>query len=209
MAKVQQKSEKITAFGGIFFVLDKFDSILSSVIDSHLGLRSRLIGYQYSEIIRAVFSVFCCGGDCMEDLNLYLMDVLTERKGEQLEIFDGEYTYRCILTNDWGMTDEEIILHYNKRGSAEQVFDRQNNDFGWAHLPKSFMNQNTVFLLITAMAANFYRYIVALPSWLSSLESRPQTESRVSCSDSSMCLPSGLKRQDNTNSTSTQKSHTT
>ena len=31
MAKVQQKSEKITAFGGIFFVLDKFDSILSSV----------------------------------------------------------------------------------------------------------------------------------------------------------------------------------
>ena len=43
MAKVQQKSEIITAFGGIFFVLDKFDSILSSVIDSHLGLRSRLI----------------------------------------------------------------------------------------------------------------------------------------------------------------------
>ena len=209
MAKVQQKSEKITAFGGIFFVLDKFDSILSSVIDSHLGLRSRLIGYQYSEIIRAVFSVFCCGGDCMEDLNLYLKDVLTERKGEQLDLFDGEYTYRCILTNDWDMTDEEIIQHYNKRGTAEQVFDRQNNDFGWAHLPKSFMNQNTVFLLITAMAANFYRYIVALPSWLSSLESRPQTESRVSCSDSSMCLPSGLKRQDNTNSTSTQKSHTT
>ncbi len=25
IAKVQQKSEKITAFGGIFFVLDKFD----------------------------------------------------------------------------------------------------------------------------------------------------------------------------------------
>ena len=49
VAKVQQKSEKITAFGGIFFVLDKFDSILSSVIDSHLGLRSKLIGYQYSE----------------------------------------------------------------------------------------------------------------------------------------------------------------
>jgi len=45
IAKIQQKSEKITAFGGIFFVLDKFDSILSSVIDSHLGLRSTLIGY--------------------------------------------------------------------------------------------------------------------------------------------------------------------
>ena len=43
MAKVQQKSEKITAFGRIFFVLDKFDLILSSVIDSHLGLR-RIMG---------------------------------------------------------------------------------------------------------------------------------------------------------------------
>ena len=41
MAKVQQKSEKISAFGGIFFVLDRFDRILSSVIDSHLGLRSK------------------------------------------------------------------------------------------------------------------------------------------------------------------------
>ena len=84
MAKVQQKSEKITAFGGIFFVLDKFDSILSSVIDSHLGLRSTLIGYQYSEIIRAIFSVFCCGGDCMEDLNLYLKDTLTQHHNSVL-----------------------------------------------------------------------------------------------------------------------------
>ena len=46
MAKVSIKPEKVTAFGGIFFVLDKFDRILSSVIDSHLGLRSRLTGYQ-------------------------------------------------------------------------------------------------------------------------------------------------------------------
>ena len=37
MAKVQQKSEKISAYGGIFFVLDKFDRNLSSVIDSQLG----------------------------------------------------------------------------------------------------------------------------------------------------------------------------
>ena len=84
-------------------------------------------------------------------------------KGEQLDLFDGEYTYRCILTNDWDKGDVEVILHYNKRGTAEQVFDRQNNDFGWAHMPKSFMNQNTVFLLLTAMAANFYLYVVSLP----------------------------------------------
>ena len=50
MANIQQKSEKISAFGGIFFVLDKIDRILSSVIDSHLGLRSRLIGYQSARL---------------------------------------------------------------------------------------------------------------------------------------------------------------
>ena len=86
MVKVSKKTEKITAFGGIYFVLDKFDSILSSVIDSHLGLRSKLVGYQYSKIIRAVFSVFYCGGGCMEDLNLYLKDVLTERPHTRVQV---------------------------------------------------------------------------------------------------------------------------
>ena len=116
------------------------------------------IGFQRYDVQSFPFESF-------EDVKHCRLVVQRQRKqkGEQLDLFDGEYTYRCILTNDWDMTDEEIILHYNKRGSAEQVFDRQNNDFGWAHLPKSFMNQNTVFLLITAMAANFYRYIVALP----------------------------------------------
>lgn len=116
------------------------------------------IGFQHYDVQSFPFESF-------EDVKHCRLVVQRQRKqkGEQLDLFDGEYTYRCILTNDWDMTDEEIILHYNKRGSAEQVFDRQNNDFGWAHLPKSFMNQNTVFLLITAMAANFYRYIVALP----------------------------------------------
>ena len=100
MAKVSKKAEKITAFGGIFFVLDKFDRILSSVIDSHLGLRSKLIGYQYSEIIRAVFSVFCCGGDCMEDLNLYLKDVLSERPHTRVPSADTSRSEApCALCN--------------------------------------------------------------------------------------------------------------
>ena len=34
---------------------------------------------KFRSTIRPIFSVFCCGGDCMEDLNLYLKDTLTER----------------------------------------------------------------------------------------------------------------------------------
>ena len=112
MAKIQQRSEKITAFGGIFFVLDKFDSILSSVIDSHLGLRSTLIGYQYSEIIRAIFSVFCCGGDCMEDLNLYLKDVLTERPHTRVPSAD------TVLRGIEELATESILYTAEKTGNV-------------------------------------------------------------------------------------------
>ena len=40
MAKIAIKNEKITAFGGINFVLDKFDALLGDVIDRILGIRS-------------------------------------------------------------------------------------------------------------------------------------------------------------------------
>lgn len=35
-----------------------------------------------------------------------------------------------------------------------------DNDFGWKRLSKSFMNENAVFILLTAMARNFYLFIV-------------------------------------------------
>ena len=57
MAKIQIKSEKLTPFGGIFSIMEQFDSILSSVIDSTLGLRCKSFGYRYSEIIRSLMSI--------------------------------------------------------------------------------------------------------------------------------------------------------
>lgn len=373
MAKLQIKSDNITPFGSIFYIFDQFDKYLSSLIDKKLGIRSRSVGYQYSEIFRAIFGVFFCGGSCIEDLNSFLIedfkqrpftnvpspdtvlrgiselatdnitytskrgkeyvvntaDKLNEllidmllalgqiRSGEtmdfdfdhefleagkydalwtykgfhgyspalamlgdyivgvenrdgnapvtfmqeetlerfflriiaagikigrarmdcgsytrkviemclkhcntfyiraehcqsitdlvnnplrddwkqveinyenyevhsfpflnfegidhlrlvvqrkpkkQADLFNGGYDYRCILTNDWDMEDEEIIRYYNQRGAKERTFDQMDNDFGWKHLPKSFMNENAVFLLITAMCCNFYKYIIA------------------------------------------------
>ena len=57
MAKVSIKSEKITPFGGIFSIMEQFDSMLSPIIDQTLGQRCRsIIGYQYSEIVRWILS---------------------------------------------------------------------------------------------------------------------------------------------------------
>ena len=373
MAKLQIKSDNLTSFGGIYYILDQFDKHLARLIDKKLGLRSLLIGYQYSEIFRALFSIFFCGGSCIEDLNSFLMDTLKQcphtrvpspdtvlrgiselatdnitytskagkdydvntadklnellidmllqlglvKKGETMDfdfdhefleagkydalwtykgfagyspalamlgpfiiglenrdgnapvtfmqeetlkrifsritvagikigrarmdcgsytrkvvetclqycntfyiraehsqsitelvcsprrtgwktveinfeqwevhsfpftkfeginhlrlvvqrrkriqgdLFSGVYDYRCILTNDWDVEDEEIVVYYNQRGARERTFDEMDNDFGWKHLPKSFMNENAVFMLITAMCHNFYKFIIA------------------------------------------------
>ena len=48
------KFEKHTPFGGIFSIMEQFDALLAQTIDSTLGLRCTLFGYQYSEIAK------CC-----------------------------------------------------------------------------------------------------------------------------------------------------
>jgi len=83
-------------------------------------------------------------------------DSLQDGKG----LFGTEYVYRCIITNDWTNSEKDIIQYYNKRGASERNFDCQNNDFGWAHLPFSFLKENTVFLIVTAILKNFYIYLL-------------------------------------------------
>ena len=284
MAKIQIKNEKISPFGGIYPILDYFDRILGSTIDSALGQRCKWFGYEYREIIRSLMCVCFCGGSCIEDISNHLVsrlsfhptlrtcssdtilraiEELTEvnttyvsdsgntnvrfhqqdtllriflrqeaqnltinrarmdcgsfleeiikvveahskqfyirasrcsslyggikslegwkneeincqifeltsievekwgkkyrlviqrqkrTDGEQ-EIWEGEYIYRCIITNDFSSSDREIVEYYNLRVGKERVFDEMNNGFGWNHLPKSFMKQNAAFLLLTA-----------------------------------------------------------
>ena len=371
MAKVQIKSEELTSFGGIFPIMEKFERLVSPIIDKTLGIRCTAFGYQYSEIIRSLACVYFCGGSCVEDvsshlsahLNLHpflrtcssdtilraineltsenttyvsnsdknyrfntadnvnglLLDVLLgtgqlgteteydldfdhqfletekhdtrmtykkfrgyspgvavigdlivgienrdgntnvrfhqqdtlermytrlEQRGisinrsrmdcgscskeiitsvakhckhyyiranrcsslydsifalrgwnideigdmecepnsilvekregipcclviqrqkridGDMDIWEGEYTYRCIITNDHESTPREIVDFYNKRGGKERIFDDMNNGFGWKRLPKSFMAENTVFLLMTALIRNFYKLLM-------------------------------------------------
>ena len=47
MAKIQIKSEKLTPFRGIFSIMEQFDALLAHTIDSTLGLRCTLFGYQF------------------------------------------------------------------------------------------------------------------------------------------------------------------
>ena len=113
------------------------------------------IGFQQYDVQSFPFESF-------EDVKHCRLVVQRQRKqkGEQLDIFDGEYTYRCILTNDYTSTNREIVEFYNLRGGKERIFDDLNNGFGRARLPKSFMAENTVFLLLTAIIRNFYKFLM-------------------------------------------------
>ena len=58
-------------------------------------------------------------------------------------------------------TTSKLSLFITKRGNAERTFDTMNNDFGWSKLPCSFLNENTAFMIITALYANIYQVMLA------------------------------------------------
>lgn len=104
-------------------------------------------------------------GSFMEDNGFRLVVQRTrvsdeDPSAEPEGLFGTEYVYRCILTNDWNNSEKDIIAYYNRRGASERNFDCQNNDFGWSRLPFSYLKENTVFLLVTAMLKNFYLHVL-------------------------------------------------
>ena len=113
------------------------------------------INYKIYEVASMRFTQF------FEEENYRLVIMREKSDDNQIDMFTGDnFIYRSILTNDWQSTEKEVIEYYNQRGSSEKLFDVMNNDFGWKHLPCSFMNENTAYLIIMAMAKNFYNYFV-------------------------------------------------
>ena len=83
------------------------------------------------------------------------------REDGQLNMFTGEaFNYRGILTNDFESSNDEVVFFYNQRGAIEREFDVLKNDFGWNNMPFSKLEQNTVFLIVTAMCRNLYEFII-------------------------------------------------
>ena len=52
---------------------DAFGALVAQTLDSTLGLRCTMFGYQYSEILRSLMCVYLCGGSCIEDVTTHLM----------------------------------------------------------------------------------------------------------------------------------------
>jgi hypothetical protein len=117
------------------------------------------INYKNYEVASIPFNQF------YQERNYRLVIMREKNNDNQYDMFTGDtFAYRSILTDDWQSTEKEVIEYYNQRGGSEKIFDIMNNDFGWSHMPFSFLNENAAFMIITAMVKNFYNYFVALVS---------------------------------------------
>ncbi len=56
---------------------EQFSHYVGPIIDKVLGLRCASYGYQYSEIVGSLSSIYFCGGDCVEDVTSHLMHHLS------------------------------------------------------------------------------------------------------------------------------------
>lgn len=117
--------------------------------------KSVKLGWQKMDVAELAWTPFDA------DTTYRLIVSRIKRSDSQGDIFSGgAYTWRAILTNDREASPEQIVGFYNKRGAAERIFDVMGNDFGWSKLPCSFLSENTAFMILTAIIANFYRYII-------------------------------------------------
>ena len=125
MAKVQIKSEKLTPFGGIFSIMEQFDALLAQTIDSTLGLRCTMFGYQYSEILRSLMCVYLCGGSCIEDVTTHLMKHLSLHPTlrtcsadtilRAIEELTCEFELNSILVEKWKEKSYRLVIQRQRR----------------------------------------------------------------------------------------------
>jgi hypothetical protein len=79
----------------------------------------------------------------------------SNEKPTKWHLKDGYY-YKFVITNNACATPDEVFKRYHERGAIEKNFDSLKNDFGWRILPFSKLNENLVYMIITAFASNVY-----------------------------------------------------
>ena len=85
------------------------------------------------------------------------------RKDGQVNLFTNEaFLYKAIITNDHEMSDIEVFNFYNQCGASEKEFDVLKNDFGWNNIPFSNLNENSVYIILTAMCRNIFSCVIKL-----------------------------------------------
>lgn len=84
----------------------------------------------------------------------------SNKTGQKDIITDDANNYLFIITNDRKESEKFVIELYNDRGNSERLFDIQNNDFNWKQMPFSFLEHNTVYLVLMAICNVLYQWLI-------------------------------------------------
>ena len=125
--------------------MEQFDALLAQTIDSTLGLRCTMFGYQYSEILRSR-CVYLCGGSCIEDVTTHLMKHLSLhptlrtcsadtilRAIEELTFKSITYKSASGKSYDFNTADKMNCLLVNALLATGQLKSGQEYDFDFDH----------------------------------------------------------------------------
>lgn len=126
--------------------MEQFDALLAQTIDSTLGLRCTMFGYQYSEILRSLMCVYLCGGSCIEDVTTHLMKHLSLhptlrtcsadtilRAIEELTFKSITYKSASGKSYDFNTADKMNCLLVNALLATGQLKSGQEYDFDFDH----------------------------------------------------------------------------
>jgi hypothetical protein len=139
-----------------FYIRAQRCTSLYSIVKNASGWKTETIGNKDYEAASVEYAPF--GWD-----KTYRYVITREKNCTgQGDVFTGDaYTYRAIMTNNRVMTDREVVEFYNGRGSSERLFDEMNNDFLWKNMPFSFLEENTVFLIMMAICRNLFHFLTS------------------------------------------------
>ena len=99
----------------------------------------------------------------MSGVGWFRLLVLRRRRnrGEQLDIFDGEYSYWPIATDLEGSA-QDVIHFYNQRGRMEDGIGQLKVDFGLSRMPCSDLSANAVWIAIGILAFTIFALFKSL-----------------------------------------------
>lgn len=142
-----------------FYIRAQRCASLYDIVRGTTGWKKETVGFKEYQVASIEYAPF--GWD-----KTYRYVITREKKDDgQGDLFSGDnYTYRAIMTNNREMTDIEVVEFYNDRGESERLFDEMNNDFLWKKMPFSFLQENTVFLIMMAICRNLFHFLTGFIS---------------------------------------------
>jgi hypothetical protein len=151
----------VSKYSKYFYIrANRCEHLTSILLNDCVWIKVEINNIEY-EVTSIEYQPFAYEKD--EEKSTYRLVVMRRKtSNNQSDMFTGDaMEYRSILTNDWNTSETGVIEYYNQRGAEERTIDILNNDFGWSKMPFSFMEENTVFLMVMMICKNVYTWLIA------------------------------------------------